>query len=128
MASQTAVITGASRGFGLALAVALTRRGWTVVADARSAAALEAVRRSVPGLRTVPGDVRDAAHRTDLARAVAATGGCDLVVNNASSLGPSPLPPLVELAPGELAGLLQVNVVAPLALLQALEPLLRRDA
>jgi NAD(P)-dependent dehydrogenase (short-subunit alcohol dehydrogenase family) len=128
MNPSTALITGASRGFGLALARSLARRGWTVIADARGSAALEDVRRQAPGLVPVPGDVRDATHRRALADAVAAHGELDLLVNSASSLGPSPLPGLVDLPPEVLTTLLEVNVVAPLALVQALAPLLSRDA
>jgi NAD(P)-dependent dehydrogenase (short-subunit alcohol dehydrogenase family) len=128
MGPQTAVITGASRGLGLALAVALTRRGWTVIADARGAAALEAARRSIPGLSAVPGDIRSAEHRAALADAVSSTGRCDLLVNNASSLGPTPLPALVDLPPGELSALFEVNVAAPLALVQTLVPFLDPEA
>src|SRR3954447_27060275 len=128
MVSQTAVITGASRGLGLALAVALSQGGWTVVADARGGSALEAARRATPGLVAVSGDIRSAVHRAALTDAVASTGRCDLLVNNASSLGPSPLPLLRDLAPADLREVLEVNVVAPLALFQALLPLLAADA
>src|SRR4051812_43285315 len=98
MTSKTALVTGGSRGFGLALATALVDDGWTVVADARNPSDLTAAARSVPGLLTVPGGVEDPEHRQALAEAVAAHGPLRLLVNNASSLGPSPLPPLLDLS------------------------------
>jgi NAD(P)-dependent dehydrogenase (short-subunit alcohol dehydrogenase family) len=122
----TAVITGASRGLGHALACALAARGWRLVLDARDARTLyRAVDRlgAVTDVTAVPGDVADPAHRRELTAAV--TGGLDLLVHNASSLGPSPLPPLAELDPGALADLVRTNVVAPLALTQLLLPALR---
>jgi NAD(P)-dependent dehydrogenase (short-subunit alcohol dehydrogenase family) len=128
MTSQVALVSGASRGLGLALAEALTSRGWTVVADARDGQALQDARRMVPGLVAVAGDVRDPAHRAALADAVASSGRLELLVNNASSLGPSPLPSLLTLPLAELTTLLEVNVVAPLALLQTLESLLAPGA
>jgi NAD(P)-dependent dehydrogenase (short-subunit alcohol dehydrogenase family) len=103
----TAVITGASRGLGHALARSLAARGWRLVLDARDARMLHrAVDRlgAVTDVTTVPGDVTDPAHRRELAAAV--VGGLDLLVHNASALGPSLLPPLAELAPDALEGLL----------------------
>ena len=122
----TAVITGASRGLGLALADALARRGWRLVVDARHGTALE---RAVAGLRgiadvtAVAGDVSDDRHRSALAAAV--PDGLDLLVHNASALGPSPLPALAELSTTDLEGVLRTNVVAPLGLTQQLLPALR---
>lgn len=122
-----AVITGASQGLGLALATELARRGWSVVADARHADRLE---QAVAGLsggphRAVPGDVTDSWHRAALVAAAADLGGADLLVNNASTLGASPLPSLADLEPGTYARILEVNVVAPVALAAALLPQLR---
>jgi NAD(P)-dependent dehydrogenase (short-subunit alcohol dehydrogenase family) len=128
MTSKTALVTGGSRGFGLALATSLVDDGWTVIADARNQRDLTAATRSVPGLVGVAGGVEDAEHRQALAEVVAAHGPLQLLVNNASSLGPSPLPPLLDLSTDELSTLLTVNVVAPLALLQQLAPMLARDA
>lgn len=121
----TALITGASRGLGRALAEGLADRGWGLVLDARGATELaevaqDLVRRTT--VQAIPGDVGDAAHRTALAGAAAALGGLDVLVNNASTLGPSPLPALVELSPVDLVALLRTNVVAPLSVFQALRP------
>ena len=126
-AQPTALVTGAGRGLGLALARALLSRGWSVVADARRAGHLAA---ALPGAVVVPGDVSDPAHRAALAAAVrglAQTGGhrLDLLVNNASDLGPSPLPRLADVPLAAASRVLEVNVLAPLALTQLFLPLLR---
>ena len=122
----TAVVTGASRGLGLALTRALAGDGWRVIADARDATALrDAVADLGPDVIAVPGDVTDPAHRAALVAAVGER--LDLLVNNAGGLGPSPLPTLANLQPADLVELLDVNVVAPLALVQAALPLLRRS-
>jgi NAD(P)-dependent dehydrogenase (short-subunit alcohol dehydrogenase family) len=128
MTLKTALVTGGSRGFGLALAHALVDDGWTVVVDGRDEPNLRLAERSVPGLIVVPGNVEDPAHRRALADTVSARGPLQLLVNNASSLGPSPLPDLLDLAPDALSALLEVNVVAPLALVQELAPQLGPDA
>jgi NAD(P)-dependent dehydrogenase (short-subunit alcohol dehydrogenase family) len=126
MNESTALVTGASKGLGRALATELNGRGWRVVVDARDADRLAATVAALPRpdlVTAVPGDVADPTHRDRLAAAVG--DRLDLLVNNASDLGPSPLPRLAELAPERLAQLLAVNVVAPLALLQAVLPALR---
>ena len=128
MTRKTALVTGGSRGFGRALAERLVEDGWTVVVDGRDEEDLRDAERSVSGLVAVPGAVEDAGHRRALVDAVAARGSLQLLVNNASSLGPSPLPDLLDLAPEALAALLDVNVVAPLALVQQLVPLLSDDS
>jgi NAD(P)-dependent dehydrogenase (short-subunit alcohol dehydrogenase family) len=115
-----ALITGASRGLGRALAEELARRGWKLVLDARTGAALPAV----PGTH-VPGDVTDPEHRRALVRAVADLGGLDLLVNNASTLGASPMPAVADLDEEVLQETLLTNVVAPHALTKALLPRLR---
>jgi NAD(P)-dependent dehydrogenase (short-subunit alcohol dehydrogenase family) len=117
-----ALITGASRGFGRALAVALAGRGWSLIVDGRDAASLAQL--SIPDTQVVPGDVADPRHRAELAAAVERAGRLDLLVNNASTLGPSPLPPLARLAVDDLAEVLRVNTIAPLALVQLALPAL----
>ena len=120
------IVTGASRGLGLALARALVARGWRVAVDARDAAALAAAWPDAPQQTLVEGDVADAAHRRAL---VAAAGGpIDAVVNNASDLGPSPLPALGGYPLERLRRVLEVNVLAPIALVQEALPLLRPGA
>src|SRR5689334_14450596 len=115
--TSTALITGASQGLGHALAAALSERGWRLVVDGRDADRLAAAVAGLPGAVTaILGDVADPAHRAALAEAVGPT--LDLLVNNASDLGPSPLPPLARLRPEELRRILDVNAVAPLALVQ----------
>ncbi len=116
-----AVITGASRGLGAALAHALDRRGWDLVVDARDADALTAAVGS-SSARAVPGDVADPAHRRALADAARALGGADLLVNNASTLGASPMPALADLTPEVLDDTLLTNVVAPHDLTRLLLP------
>jgi NAD(P)-dependent dehydrogenase (short-subunit alcohol dehydrogenase family) len=115
----TAIITGASRGLGLALARALAERRWALVLDARGADDLQRATRTLGRLTDVtaiPGDVADPAHREAL---IAATGGrLDVLVNNASVLGPSPQPMLARYPLDELEHVYQVNTLAPLALIQ----------
>jgi len=116
-----AVITGASRGLGAAVAHALDARGWDLVVDARDADAL-AVAVGASTAHAVPGDVTDPAHRRALAEAAAGLGGADLLVNNASTLGVSPMPRLGDLTHEVLEDVLRTNVVAPHALTRALLP------
>jgi NAD(P)-dependent dehydrogenase (short-subunit alcohol dehydrogenase family) len=116
-----AVITGASRGLGAALAHTLDARGWDLVVDARDADALAAAVGSSTA-HAVPGDVTDPAHRQALADAAARLGGASLLVNNASTLGASPMPRLADLAHDVLDDVLLTNVVAPHALTRALLP------
>lgn len=119
---KNALITGASRGLGLALATELAKDGWRLTLTARGADDLaEAAGRL--GATAIPGDVADAAHRERLAEAVP---DLDLLVNNASGLGAVPLPPLGDYPVPVLRQLLETNVVAPLALTQAVLPALRR--
>lgn len=123
-----AVITGASQGLGLALSHELAGRGWSLVLDARHGDVLEAATAGLAGgpHRVVAGDVADAAHRRDLVDAAAGLGGASVLVNNASTLGASPLPPLAELDTTTYLRLLEVNLVAPVALSAALLAQLRR--
>jgi NAD(P)-dependent dehydrogenase (short-subunit alcohol dehydrogenase family) len=123
---STGIITGASRGLGLALTRALAARGWTLAVDARDGAALGEATRGLDGVVAVAGDVTDARHRAQL---VAAAGdGIDLLVNNASALGPSPQPALADYPLDELRRVLEVNLLAPLALVQEALPRLRQGA
>jgi NAD(P)-dependent dehydrogenase (short-subunit alcohol dehydrogenase family) len=126
--TRTAIVTGASRGLGRALAAGLAAAGYAVVIDARDAAELEAARADLAArypdvaVTAVPGDVGDPAHRAAL---VGAAGPVDLLVNNAGTLGASPLPALADYPLDALRDLFEVNVVAPVALTQALLPTLR---
>lgn len=117
-----AIITGGSQGLGRALAQALARRGWSLVIDARRADRLAASVAQLEPLTTVfglPGDVTDAAHRTALVDAARTLGRVRLLVNNASTLGASPLPTLDNAPLDVVRRTYEVNVVAPLALMQA---------
>jgi NAD(P)-dependent dehydrogenase (short-subunit alcohol dehydrogenase family) len=128
---QTAIVTGASRGLGLALAKGLADRGWALVIDARGGAALDeaaaelATRTTV---RALAGDVADPAHRKALVTAARDLGPIRAVVNNASLLGPSPQPALVAYPLDVLRQVYEVNVVGPLALLQESLPYLQPGA
>jgi NAD(P)-dependent dehydrogenase (short-subunit alcohol dehydrogenase family) len=118
-----AIITGSSRGLGLALARALAERGWALVLDARGGADLERAARELGSITEVialPGDVADNWHRGALIDAAAEK--VDLLVNNASLLGPSPQPPLGRYPLDTLERVYQVNVLAPLALTQLVLP------
>ena len=125
--AKVALVTGASRGLGLALARALAVRGYGLVIDARDPVALgdaaEELIAQAP-LRAIPGDVADPVHRERLVAAARELGGLDLLVNNASVLGPSPQPPLERYPLGVLEHVLRVNLVAPLGLVQLALPLL----
>jgi NAD(P)-dependent dehydrogenase (short-subunit alcohol dehydrogenase family) len=117
-----ALVTGASRGLGQALAAGLAREGYDLIADARNAAALAGA-----GLHAtlIPGDVTDPGHRAALA-AAASEGGLDLLVNNAGTLGAHPLPALADYPAQDLRAAFEVNVIAPIALTQLLLPTLRQ--
>ena len=117
---STAFVTGASRGLGHALSQALVARGWNLVVDARDAAALHAAWAHEPRVTEIPGDVADPAHRRALVEA--AGGRIDVLVNNASVLGPSPQPELRGYPLDELRRVYEVNVLAPLALVQLALP------
>jgi NAD(P)-dependent dehydrogenase (short-subunit alcohol dehydrogenase family) len=123
--ASVALVTGASQGLGLALTRALAADGWRVVVDARHAETLHAAVGHLPGVTAVPGDVADPAHRAELATRVSDLGRLDLLVHNASALGPSPLPPLAAYPLAELERVHRVDVLAPLALTQLLLPALR---
>ena len=133
------MVTGASRGLGRALAAGLAREGYDLILDGRNADDLQAARQAMlaPGrvVTAIPGDVTDAGHRAALHRAaqgssvrassVRAAGGLDLLVNNAGTLGASPLPALADYPVAELRAAFEVNVIAPVALTQLMLPLLR---
>jgi NAD(P)-dependent dehydrogenase (short-subunit alcohol dehydrogenase family) len=123
-----ALITGASRGFGAAVARALAADGWHLVIDARGADALTLVAAELSpatGIRAIAGDISSAEHRSALVDAATELGGLDLLVNNASALGPSPLPHLADVPLDALRAVYEDNVVAPLALTQLVLPQLR---
>ncbi|MCT4354935.1 SDR family oxidoreductase [Streptomyces sp. Je 1-79] len=127
-----AIITGASKGLGRALAGALAGRGWDLVLDARTPGALqesaEAARARGARVVALAGDVTDAAHRRALVATARELGGLDLLVNNASALGAEPLVRLEALPPAGLRAALETNVVAALGLVQEALPLLRASA
>lgn len=128
-AARVAVVTGGSRGLGRALTFSLVDRGWHVVIDGRDPVRLAKMVAQIDiahAVTAVPGDVRDPGHRRELAAAAAQVGGLDLLVNNASVLGPSPQPRLAEYPLEMLEQVYAVNTLAPLALFQVLLPQLAR--
>lgn len=133
MTDKTALITGASRGLGRALALKLGRDGWDLIINARGAGALDAVATEItkefgggPAKVTpVAGDLADPWHQAALDAVVEEAGGLDLLVNNASVLGTTPMPKLAKQPLDELEAALRVNTLAPLALIQSALPGLR---
>lgn len=126
---SVAIVTGASQGLGRALAEELAHDGWDLVVDARHQDALDraaaAFRRHGKRVVAIAGDVADPAHRDALVAAAAELGGIDLLVNNASTLGPTPMPALADYPLAELEAVYRTNVLAPLALVQRALPALR---
>jgi NAD(P)-dependent dehydrogenase (short-subunit alcohol dehydrogenase family) len=123
--SRVALITGASAGFGRAVAATLAINDWAIIIDARGEEALKATARELgqsARVTAVTGDVTDPDHRRALQDAVDGYGRLDLLINNASDLGPSPLPPLRDLTREKLERIYAVDVVAPLALIQLALP------
>jgi NAD(P)-dependent dehydrogenase (short-subunit alcohol dehydrogenase family) len=118
-----ALITGGSAGLGLALATELAGRGWELVIDAREPDRLAAAAATLDRTTAIAGDVTDPAHRARLAEAV--SGGLDLLVNNAGTIGPSPMPRLADYDLNDLRKVFEVNVFAPLALIRLTLPALR---
>jgi NAD(P)-dependent dehydrogenase (short-subunit alcohol dehydrogenase family) len=126
-----ALITGASLGLGRAVAFELARRGWALTIDARHAEPLASTAQALSELtsvRAVSGDVGDPEHREHLVAAAAAAEQLNLVINNASYLGGSPLPNLRDLEPAAYELLLRINVVAPQQLIRAALPYLEPQA
>jgi len=120
-----ALITGASRGFGRAVAEELANKDWDLVVDARDDGILQGVARAWPGsgrTTAVAGDVANPAHREELSRVIRDLGHLDLLVNNASELGPSPQPQLESYPLDELERVYVINVLAPLAIVQLVLP------
>ena len=133
--ARVAVITGASQGFGFELAKALADDGWSLVIDARSKQRLDAAAVTLRAHRTgdadvfaFAGDVADPDHRRALADCARGLGSVDLLVNNASTLGASPLPPLDHLDTDVLRRVFDVNTIAPIALIRELADALRPGA
>ena len=128
---KNALITGASRGLGLALARQLAEKSWGLVLDARGVKSLEQARLDLSGLTKViaiPGDVTAESHRKQLSEAAGQMGGIDALVNNASFLGPSPQPALLDYPLDVLEEVYQTNVITPLAVIQAMRSTLRPSA
>jgi NAD(P)-dependent dehydrogenase (short-subunit alcohol dehydrogenase family) len=128
---RTALITGASRGLGLALARALAEEGWTLIIDARGEDALESARTELSEhtrVLAIPGDVSDPGHRAALTEAAREVGGLDALVNNASILGPSPQPALLDYPLAVLEEVYRTNTISPLALVQAVKAELKPGA
>jgi NAD(P)-dependent dehydrogenase (short-subunit alcohol dehydrogenase family) len=128
---KTALITGATRGLGLALARGLAARGWNLILTARDAERLRSVRDELATrthVAAIAGDVTDPAHRNALAILARGHAGLDAVINNASALGPSPLPELLDYPLDVLTTVFETNIVAPLGLLQAVRSQLKSGA
>lgn len=128
---KNALITGASRGLGLALAHQLAQNGWSLVIDARGKKALESARELLSAktkVIAISGDVTAESHRKKLLKAAQELGGLDLIVNNASLLGPSPQPQLLDYPLDILEDVYRANVIAPLAIIQTLRSALKPDA
>ncbi len=128
---KTALITGASRGLGLALARGLASHGWNLIITARDESRLRSVRDELATrthVAAIAGDVADPAHRNALAVLARGHAGLDAVINNASDLGPSPLPALLDYPLDALTAVLETNIVAPLGVLQAVREELKQGA
>jgi NAD(P)-dependent dehydrogenase (short-subunit alcohol dehydrogenase family) len=131
---HVALITGASRGLGFALAQALAQQGWTLIIDARGVEALRTAQKRLEQaypeahIHAYVGDVADPAHRGELALAAQSLGGVDVLVNNASILGPSPQPALLDYPLDILRQVVEVNLIAPLGLTQRIAPSLKPGA
>ena len=128
---KNALITGGSRGLGLALARQLAQKDWGLIIDARDPKALEQARSELTqrtNVIAIPGNVTDESHRKALAEAAGKLGGLDALINNASFLGPSPQPSLQDYPLEVLEQVYRTNVIAPLALIQSLFTSLKPNA
>jgi NAD(P)-dependent dehydrogenase (short-subunit alcohol dehydrogenase family) len=128
---RTALITGASRGLGLALARALADGGWNLIIDARGEDDLRSISAKLSErtrVVAIVGDIADPEHRAALAEAAREFGGLDALVNNASILGPSPQPALLDYPLDVLEEVYRKNTISPLALIQILRNELKQDA
>jgi len=133
---SVAIVTGGSRGLGRALAEGLIRAGWSVIIDGRDPDAVQKAETELRALLPDPsqevfgisGDITDAQHRADLVMTAQDAGGLDLLVNNAGTLGASPLPMLADYPLEELRVAFEVNVVAPLGMIQDSLPMLENSA
>ncbi len=128
---MTALVTGASRGLGRALAYGLAARGWNLILTARDAERLRSVRDELATrthVAAIAGDVTDPAHRNALAVLARGHGGLDAVINNAGALGPSPQPALLDYPLDVLSDVFETNIVAPLGVLQAVRAELKPGA
>ena len=127
---KVALVTGASRGLGRVLAGFLASQGYGLIVTARGASELAAASRDFqtmgPTVMSIAGDISDASHRHRLVDATAKWGSIDLLVNNASEIGDTPLRPLAEASRENLRRVFDVNVLAPIALVQEALPLLER--
>jgi NAD(P)-dependent dehydrogenase (short-subunit alcohol dehydrogenase family) len=131
LSRRTAIITGASRGLGLALARRLAEDGWTLIIDARGEDDLESARAELSRhtrVIAIPGDVADRGHRAEISEAAHEAGGVDALVNNASVLGPSPQPELLDYPLDILEEVYRENVISPLALVQEIKADLKPGA
>lgn len=128
---RTALITGGSRGLGFTVADFLAAQGCGLVVTSRGEEELRSaarkLRRHGGEVTALAGSVTDPEHRRRLIQAARELGRLDVLLNNASTLGASPLPPLAEYPLAELEEALQVNVLAPIALVQEALPLLEES-
>lgn len=127
-ATKVALVTGGSSGLGRELVHALSAEGWQVITDARNASALHEVVGELPGVTGIPGDVLELDHQDELVAAVRELGRLDLLVHNASTLGPTPLRPLADAQVADIGTVLRTNAGAPLAVTIKVLDLLRASA